>query len=151
LHLILDQGGTESAAEKATAAATKAAGEKASPKVLNTTPADGATKVPVNSLISVTFSESMSSPTINGNTFTVRKADVSAPIAGTISLSPEGRTAMFDPTPDLEPNISNILSKLMKEQRIYLIMHWFQQNDGHLLPLLLLLRRSCYKTSRVYI
>ena len=103
--------GTEVATEKAaaavataTAAAAKSAGEKAPPKVLNTIPADGATEVPVTSLISATFSEPMNSLTINENTFTVRKADVPTPIAGTISLSPDGKTAIFDPTPDLDPN-----------------------------------------------
>jgi hypothetical protein len=97
--------GTEAAVEKAAAAmAAKSAGEKAPPKVLNTIPADGATEVPVTSLISATFSEPMNSLTINENTFTVRKADVPTPIAGTISLSPDGKTAIFDPTPDLDPN-----------------------------------------------
>ena len=57
--------GAESATEKAEAAATKPAGEKVLPKVLNTIPADGATEVPVTSLVSATFSEPMSSPTIN--------------------------------------------------------------------------------------
>jgi hypothetical protein len=101
---------TESATEKAAAVATaaaaaaKSAGEKAPPKVLNTIPADGATEVPVTSLISATFSEPMDSLTINENTFTVRKADVPTPVAGTISLSPDGKTAIFDPTPDLDPN-----------------------------------------------
>ena len=60
---------------KASAAATKAADEKAPspPKVLDTIPADGATDVPLASLISATFSKQMSGPTINENTFTVRK------------------------------------------------------------------------------
>jgi hypothetical protein len=108
---------TESATEKAAAATGKAAaaaataatekaaaGEKTQPTVLNTMPADGATEVPVTSLISATFSEPMSSPTINRNTFTVRKAGVPTPIKGNISLSPDGRTAIFDPEPDLEAN-----------------------------------------------
>ncbi len=71
--------GAESATEKAAAAATKTSGEKVPPKVLNTLPADGATEVPVTSLVSATFSEPMSSPTINANTFTVKKADEATP------------------------------------------------------------------------
>src|SRR5215216_4702510 len=56
--------GAESATEKATAAATKqASGQRVPPQVLNTLPADGATEVPVTSLVSATFSEPMSSPT----------------------------------------------------------------------------------------
>jgi hypothetical protein len=94
--------GAESATEKA-AAALKPAGEKVPPKVLNTDPDDRAREVPVNSVIKAAFSEPMSSPTINANTFTVRKEGVPTPIAGTISLSPDGKTAIFDPEPDLDP------------------------------------------------
>ena len=94
--------GIESATEKAVAA-TKAAGDKAPPKVLNTMPADGATGIPVTSLISATFSEPMRGPTIE-NTFTVRKEGEDNPIKGDISLSPDGKTAIFDPKPDLDPD-----------------------------------------------
>jgi hypothetical protein len=96
--------GAESATEKAAASATKQAGKKVPPKVLNTIPADGATEVPVTSLVSATFSESMSSPTINANTFTVKKADETIAITGILSLSPDGKTAIFDSTQDFSPN-----------------------------------------------
>jgi hypothetical protein len=97
--------GAESATEKATAAATKqASGEKVPPQVLNTLPADGATEVPVTSLVSATFSEPMSSPTINANTFVVKKADDTTPITGIVSLSSDGKTAIFDSTQDFSPN-----------------------------------------------
>ena len=98
--------GAESATEKAAAAsATKpASGEKVPPKVLNTMPADGATEVPVTSLVSATFSEPMSSPTINTNTFTVKKADDTTPITGIVSLSSDGKTAIFNSTQDFSPN-----------------------------------------------
>jgi hypothetical protein len=114
----------ESATEKATAATAAAAtaavtkataaapavSEKEPPKVLNTIPADGATHVPVSSLVSATFSEPMSSPTINENTFTIRRADddESALIKGALSLSPDGRTAIFDPEQDFSPNTKYI-------------------------------------------
>jgi Bacterial Ig-like domain len=101
--------GAESATEKAAAAASAAAtkqasGEKLPPQVLNTLPADGATEVPVTSLVSATFSESMSSPTINTNTFTVKKADDTTPITGIVSLSSDGKTAIFNCTQDFSPN-----------------------------------------------
>jgi Bacterial Ig-like domain len=109
---------TESATEKATAAVTKgaaaaaaaaAADEEEPPKVLNTIPADGATQVPITSLISATFSEPMSSPTINENTFTLRRADdQSTLIKGAFSLSPDSKTAIFDPDQDLSPNTKYI-------------------------------------------
>jgi hypothetical protein len=109
---------TESATEKATAAVTKgaaaaaaaaAADEEEPPKVLNTIPADGATQVPITSLISATFSEPMSNPTINENTFTLRRADdQSTLIKGAFSLSPDSKTAIFDPDQDLSPNTKYI-------------------------------------------
>jgi hypothetical protein len=107
---------TESATEKAvaaTAAATAAAtekavaataGDKAPPKVLETSPADGATEVTLSSLISATFSHEMNNQTINKNTFIVRKEGVPDPIKGNISLSPDRKTVIFDSEPDLEPN-----------------------------------------------
>ena len=95
-----------SATQKASAAATKAADQKApSPKVLDTIPTDEATDVPLASLISTTFSEQMSGPTINENTFTVRKEGLMPNlIKGNVSLSPDGKTAIFDSEPDLDPN-----------------------------------------------
>jgi Bacterial Ig-like domain len=112
---------SESATEKAAAAAaatvatvTKAgaaapAVEKEPPNVLNTIPADGATQVPVSSLISATFSEPMSSPTINENTFTIRRADdETTMIKGALSLSPDSKTAIFDPDQDFSPNTKYI-------------------------------------------
>ena len=101
--------GAESATEKAAAAASAAAtkqasGEKVPPQVLNTLPADGATEVPVTSLVSATFSEPMSSPTINTNTYTVKKADDTTPITGIVSLSSDGKTAIFNSTQDFSPN-----------------------------------------------
>lgn len=97
--------GAESATEKAAAAsATKPPGEKVPPKVLNTMPADGATEVPVTSLVSATFSEPMSSTSINANTFTVKKADETTAITGIVSLSSDGKTAIFDSTQDFSPN-----------------------------------------------
>jgi hypothetical protein len=101
--------GAESATEKAAAAsATKPSGEKVPPKVLNTMSADGAAEVSVTSLVSGTFSEPMSSPTINANTFTVRKSEEATPITGILSLSSDGKTAIFDSTQDFTPNTKYI-------------------------------------------
>jgi hypothetical protein len=103
---------TTAAVTKATAAtaAPATASEKETPKVLNTIPADGATQVPVSTLVTATFSEPMSSPTINQNTFTVRRADddESTLIKGALSLSPDGKTAIFDPDQDFSPNTKYI-------------------------------------------
>jgi Bacterial Ig-like domain len=100
--------GAESAAEKATAAATKQATEKEQPNVLNTLPADGAKDVPLNSLVSATFSEPMSSSTISTSTFKVKKEGEATTIPGTVSLGPDSKTATFDAVPDFEPNTKYI-------------------------------------------
>ena len=100
---------TTAAVTKGAASAAAAPDEKEPPKVLNTIPADGATQVPITSLISATFSGPMSSPTINENTFTIRRADdQSTLIKGAFSLSPDGKTAIFDPDQDLSPNTKYI-------------------------------------------
>ena len=103
----------ESATEKATAAtaAPGTASEIEPPKVINTIPADGATQVPLSSLVTATFSEPMSSATINENAFTIRRAedDESSLIRGALSLSPDGKTAIFDPEQDFSPNTKYIV------------------------------------------
>jgi hypothetical protein len=50
----------------------------------------------------------MSSPTINANTFTVKKAEEATPITGIVSLSSDGKTAIFDSTQDFSPNTKYI-------------------------------------------
>ena len=95
--------GVESATEKAKTA-PRLDDEKVPPRVLNILPADGATGVPVNSLVTATFSESMNSPTIDKESFTVKKQGETTPLKGVISLSPDGRTAIFDSEVDFSPN-----------------------------------------------
>jgi hypothetical protein len=95
--------GSESATEKALAA-TKPTTAKTPPTILVTSPADGATGVPVASLVTATFSEPMSSSTINKNTFTVKKDGTTNNIDGIVTLGPDGKTAVFDATPDFSPN-----------------------------------------------
>jgi len=65
------------------------------PTVVSTVPASGATGVPVNILVSATFSEAMSAATINGATFTVTGPGATS-VAGTVSYT--GTTATFTPT-----------------------------------------------------
>jgi hypothetical protein len=100
--------GSESSVEKASSAiisgmkSTEPADVEGPPKVLSTNPSDGAEKVPTNTLISATFSEPMSSGTIDSTNFSVRK-DEDALINGKISLSPDPKTAEFNPDKGLEP------------------------------------------------
>ena len=62
----------------------------------STNPADNATNVPVNSLISATFSEAMDATTINATTFTL-----SGGITGTVAYDPGTKTATFTPSQNL--------------------------------------------------
>ena len=65
------------------------------PTVISTVPANLATLVPVNTLITATFSEAMNPTTISGATFTVTGPGAT-PIAGAVTYS--GVTATFTPT-----------------------------------------------------
>jgi len=65
------------------------------PTVVSTVPASGATAVPVNTLVSATFSEIMNPATINVATFTLTGPGAT-PVAGTITYA--GSTATFTPT-----------------------------------------------------
>jgi Bacterial Ig-like domain len=48
-------------------------------------------------------------PIYRGHTFSVRRADYeSTLIKGTLSLSPDGKTAIFDPDQDFSPNTKYI-------------------------------------------
>jgi hypothetical protein len=68
------------------------------PEVLSTMPANGATKVPVNALITAAFSKDMDESTLTG-AFMVDNASHN-PITGTVSYS--NRVATFIPTAALE-------------------------------------------------
>ena len=63
--------------------------------VISTVPANGAVAVPVNTLVSATFSEAMNPATINAATFTLMGPGAT-PVAGTITFA--GTTATFTPT-----------------------------------------------------
>ncbi|MBC7883934.1 MAG: Ig-like domain-containing protein [Saprospiraceae bacterium] len=71
------------------------------PIVVSTIPLNGATNVPINQVISVTFNEEMNSATINQATFTIMDG---ASVQGVISYL--GATATFTPTSPLIPNTS---------------------------------------------
>src|SRR5271168_5190775 len=65
------------------------------PTVISTVPANATTGVPVNTLISATFTEPMNPATINGATFTVTGPGAT-PVAGAVTFA--GSTATFTPT-----------------------------------------------------
>jgi ketosteroid isomerase-like protein len=65
------------------------------PTVISTVPTSGATAVPVDTLVSATFSEAMNPATINAGTFTVTGTGTT-PVAGTVTYA--GSTATFTPS-----------------------------------------------------
>ena len=72
-----------------------------SPTVTSTSPANGATGVPINSIITATFSTAMNPSTITTETFTLMK-DGTTPVAGEVTYA--GTTASFAPLkPDGTP------------------------------------------------
>src|SRR5437867_3072902 len=60
---------------------------------------NGSTAGSVNVHLTATFSEAVQRSTINTNTSTVK--DKNRPVAGTVSLSPDGKTATFTPSSNL--------------------------------------------------
>lgn len=96
---------TAKAAVTAAAAAAKASTEdKTPPSVVDTSPGNGDSEVPVNSLITASFSKRMNTSTINTNTFMVRKDGTATNIPGAVHLSPDGKTAIFRTEESLSPN-----------------------------------------------
>jgi len=71
------------------------------PLVVTVTPANGATAVPVASLLTATFNKAMNPTSINTSTFTVA-GPAGASVTGTVTYS--GTTATFTPTTLLAPS-----------------------------------------------
>ncbi len=73
------------------------------PTVIATVPANGATNVPLNQVITVTFNEEMNASTIDQTSFTISGTTA---IGGVITYS--GTTATFTPSANLTPNTTYI-------------------------------------------
>lgn len=84
---------------------TAATPDTTRPTVTLTVPADLATNVPTNTLVTATFSEDMNPTTISGTSFTLVNTTLGTPVAGNVSYSVAGRMATFTPTtPATLPN-----------------------------------------------
>ncbi len=70
------------------------------PTVSATSPASGATNVPIGNALSATFSEAMNPSTINTSTFNLKQGPIA--VSGTVTYS--GVTATFTPSSPLAPN-----------------------------------------------
>ncbi|MEJ7911755.1 MAG: Ig-like domain-containing protein, partial [Chitinophagaceae bacterium] len=70
------------------------------PKVVSTTPVDGATSVSINTAVNVSFNEALNPASLNAETFTLTAGNVA--VAGAYSFT--GKTATLSPTSALTPN-----------------------------------------------
>lgn len=73
-------------------------GERIPPEIINTTPADGSTGVPVSSGITVEFSETIDASTITTGSFTLVGA---SSVSGSTSVATDQLSATFTPNTDL--------------------------------------------------
>ena len=78
------------------------------PSVVSTAPSTGETAVTLSTALTVTFSESIASATINSDSFSVKEARTSAVISGNIIL--KGRTATFTLLNDLSADTTYIVT-----------------------------------------
>ena len=79
-------------------------GDTIPPKVVSFKPTDSETGVAVVSSVTATFDEAVQSSTLSTTTFKVQAGTTSIP--GTVTLSADGKIAMFDPTSLLAASIS---------------------------------------------
>jgi hypothetical protein len=73
------------------------------PQVISNSPTDGATKVPLTELITVTFNEPVKDEH-KEDKFTVFRDDTNTQLKGSISVSDGGKHITFDPADDFEPD-----------------------------------------------
>jgi len=73
------------------------------PTVISTIPANLATNVPLNQIVSATFSKAMNPATINATTFTLTGPSTT-PVSGLLAYAAVGNTLTFTPTLNLAPS-----------------------------------------------
>lgn len=66
------------------------------PTVVSTIPANSATGVATNSIVTANFSEPVQSTTVSTSTFTLKTGNTNVP--GSVTLSPDGKKATFSPS-----------------------------------------------------
>jgi len=85
------------------------------PTVSSTLPANGSSQIPINIIISATFSESMDPDTVSKNTFIVINASSGATVSGEVTYTDQTKTASFTPAALLEidkPYVVNITTSV---------------------------------------
>src|SRR5205807_327399 len=101
---VKDLAGNAMASQFTSTFTTAAAPDTTPPTVLSTSPADGATNVPITTVVTATFSEAMDASTINGTTFTLKVTSGGAAVAGTVTYDAATHVATFTPTASLLPS-----------------------------------------------
>jgi len=81
---------------------TAAAGNSTPPRVISTIPLNAATGVPLNQIVSATFSMAMNPATINSTTFTLMGSGTTA-VSGLVAYAAVGNTLTFTPAANLTP------------------------------------------------
>jgi large repetitive protein len=100
---VRDLAGNVLAADRVVSFTTETGVDALVPTIVSTSPANGATGVPRNTLIEIRYSERMNFISMLQNA-TLRNNATLQFVAGTISTSPDGRSLRFAPTQPLDPN-----------------------------------------------
>ena len=99
----MDLAGTALAQNYVWTFTTGAAAVVAPPTVTSTIPLNGATGVPLNQIVSATFSTAMNPATINSTTFSLTGPGATA-VTGLVAYAAVGNTLTFTPTANLAAN-----------------------------------------------
>ena len=99
----MDLGGAALAQNYVWTFTTAAATNTTPPTVISTIPLNGATGVPLNQIVSATFSTAMNPATINSATFTLTGPGATA-VSGLLAYAAIGNTLTFTPTANLAPS-----------------------------------------------
>lgn len=83
---------------------TTAAPVPVAPQVIQKLPSAGATGVAVGSSVSAVFDQDMNAATLTNASFMLKKSGSATAVPATVSYVGGTRTAVLDPTADLEPN-----------------------------------------------
>jgi hypothetical protein len=98
-----DLAGTALSANYVWTFTTAAVSNTTKPSVIATIPSNGAIAVPLNQVLSATFSTAMNATSINAATFTLTGPGTT-PVAGQVAYAAVGNTATFTPAASLAPN-----------------------------------------------
>ncbi|MHB1344411.1 MAG: Ig-like domain-containing protein, partial [Thermoleophilia bacterium] len=83
---------------------TTAAPAPVAPQLIQQVPAPGATGVSVGTVVTATFDQDMDATTLTNASFMLTKSGSATAVPATVSYVGATKTAMLDPTADLEPN-----------------------------------------------